>query len=271
MVSPRGMLGPYSFTQGRLKKFVYWRLVERRHLRRAAALHATSAMEATELAGLLPGRPVFNVPNAIDTAAWSRDASAGAAWRASEGIDPDVPLFLASGRLHHKKGLEFLSEALALLPSTQDWRMVFAGPDEDGTMARLEAKFTAAGHGGRVLFCGQRNTSELAALYSAADALLFPSRHENFGNVAVEALACGCPVVLSDGVGAARDLLSFAGVRVEPRDPIRWAAAIQAVIADRPAMAARRAALASAVEARFGQRGVAEAVAAYYAKLAPGR
>ncbi len=271
VVSPRGMLGPYSFTQGRLKKFIYWRLVERSHLRRAGALHATSAMEATELSGLLAGLPVFNVPNAIDTAAWTRNEAAGGAWRVQNGIAPDVPLFLASGRLHHKKGLEFLSEALALLPSGQDWRMVFAGPDEDGTKARLEGEFAAAGLGGRVMFCGQRNTSELAVLYSAADGLLFPSRHENFGNVAVEALACGCPVVLSDGVGAARDLASFPGVRVEPREPAKWAAAIRDVIAGRAEMAARRPALALAVEARFGQRGVATAVAAHYANIAPGR
>lgn len=268
VVSPRGMLGPYSFTQGRLKKFIYWRLVERAHLRRAAALHATSAMEYEELSALLPGVPVFNVPNAIDTAAWRRDERAAAEWRARHGIAPEIPVFLASGRLHHKKGLEFLAEALAHVPAGQDWRMVFAGPDEDGTKAKLEAGFAAMGLRDRVVFCGQCDTRELTILYSAADALLFPSRHENFGNVAVEALACGCPVVLSDGVGAAGALAKLPGVKVVKRDAKEWGTAVKALIAECAMWAGRRAELANAAEATFSPRSVAIAVAAEYARLA---
>ncbi len=268
VVSPRGMLGPYSFTQGRLKKFLYWRLVERAHLRRAAALHATSAMEYEELSGLLPGVPIFNIPNAIDTAAWRRDDGAASAWRARHGITPEVPVFLASGRLHHKKGLEFLAEALAQIPAAQDWRMVFAGPDEDGTKAKLEAGFAAMGLRDRVVFCGQCDTQELTTLYSAADALLFPSRHENFGNVAVEALACGCPVVLSEGVGAAGALAKLPSVKVVKRDAQEWGTAVKALIAERTMWARRRAELANAAEATFSPRSVAIAVAAEYARLA---
>jgi glycosyltransferase involved in cell wall biosynthesis len=261
------MLGPYSFTQGALKKFLYWRLIERAHLKRAAALHSTSAMEADELAVLLPGTAIFNVPNAIDTAAWRRDEAGGLAWRARHGIAASVPVFLASGRLHHKKGLEFLAEVFAQVTSTQDWRMVFAGPDEDGTKAKLEAAFAALGASERVIFCGQCDTRELAILYSAADSLLFPSRHENFGNVAVEALACGCPVVLSAGVGAAKELAGLPGVTVAPRDASEWARAVQTVVTAGAEASGLRGALAKAVDAKFSPRAVALAVAGEYSRL----
>ena len=271
VVSPRGMLGPYSFTQGAFKKFLYWRLIERAHLTRAAALHSTSAMEAEELAALLPGTAVFNVPNAIDTAAWRRDEAGGAAWRARHDITVGTPVYMASGRLHHKKGLEFLAEVFAKMPTAQDWRMVFAGPDEDGTKARLEAAFAALGASGKVVFCGQCDTRELATLYSAADSLLFPSRHENFGNVAVEALACGCPVVLSAGVGAAKELAGIPGLTVAPREASEWAKAVLAVVPAGAEANGSRAALAKAVDAKFSPRAVATAVAGEYSRLVASR
>ena len=67
---------------------------------------------------------------------------------------------------------------------------------------------------------------ELSGIYNAADLLLLPSRHENFGNVVIEALACGCAVAISDRTGVSGDLLADApqdyGV-VLPREVERWA------------------------------------------------
>jgi glycosyltransferase involved in cell wall biosynthesis len=271
VVSPRGMLGPYSFSQRPVRKHLFWWLVDKPHLRRAAALHATSGMEVDELASLLPGKAIFNAPNAIDTGAWRRDTAAGEAWRTRNSISSGIPVLLAAGRLHHKKGLEFLADVFALLPTTQDWRMVFAGPDEDGTQARLDEVFSRIGHRSRVIFTGQCDTVALKALYSAADALLFPSLHENFGNVAVEALACGCPVVLSAGVGAAQALTALPGVTVADRDPEAWRQAVEEVIVKKSDWGAKRPLLANAVEAKFGTRSLALTVCDEYTRLLSGK
>ncbi len=222
VVSPRGALSEYSFSQKRLKKSLYWLLWERRQVNGAAAVHYTALAEREECRRLRPRAPGFIVPNSIDLRAWQPDAEAGVAWRSRHGIGPDEFVFLNSGRLHHKKGLEILLDSAGGLPRDRRWKIVFAGPDEDGTGRRLGELGAACGVADRLVFTGPLETAELCAAYSAADLFLFPSRNENFGNVAVEALACGTRVVLSEGVGCASELADCAGVVVLPRLTGMW-------------------------------------------------
>ena len=66
---------------------------------------------------------------------------------------------------------------------------------------------------------------ELASIYNAADLLLLPSRHENFGNVVIEAMACGCSVAISNRTGVGGDLLRAAPAgfgAVLPRQETYW-------------------------------------------------
>lgn len=63
---------------------------------------------------------------------------------------------------------------------------------------------------------------QLSGPYNAADCLLLPSRHENFGNVVVEALACDCGVLISDCVGVADSIRTCPGVRIIPRTTQSW-------------------------------------------------
>jgi glycosyltransferase involved in cell wall biosynthesis len=222
VVSPRGALSEYSFSQKRLKKSLYWLLWERRHVNGAAAVHYTALAEREECRRLRTRAPGFIVPNSIDLRAWQPDVEAGAAWRNRHGIGPDEFVFLNSGRLHHKKGLDLLLDAAEGLPRDRRWRIVFAGPDEDGTGRRLGELGATRGLADRLVFTGPLETAELGAAYSAADLFLFPSRNENFGNVAVEALACGARVALSEGVGCASELADCAGVVVLPRLTGMW-------------------------------------------------
>ncbi len=72
----------------------------------------------------------------------------------------------------------------------------------------LEKEATALGVGERVRFLGFQNQSQLPAVYSAADLMVLPSENEAFAVVVNEAFCCGCPVVASDRVGAAKDLIA---------------------------------------------------------------
>jgi glycosyltransferase involved in cell wall biosynthesis len=85
-------------------------------------------------------------------------------------------------------------------------RLVFAG---DGPLRQqLEAEAAALGVAARVHFLGFVNQSQLPAVYKSADLMVLPSEYEPFAVVVNEAMCCGCPVIASDHVGAARDLIA---------------------------------------------------------------
>lgn len=247
VVSPRGALGRYSFTQKPWKKWPYWWLHERRNCRRAFAIHYTSAMEMEECARFrFPGR-AFVVPNSIDFTDWWRDEEAGRRWRSELGVGESCRVFLYAGRIHHKKGLDLLPEVATAIRE-HDFRMVFLGRDEEGTVASLDSAFRSAGIRDRVVFLPMANTEGLRAAYSGSDRFLLPSRHENFGNVAVEALACGCPVLLSNCTGVAGALINLPGVEILPRVAAAWVGALN-TISTSPVRGLR-----DAVKERFSSR-----------------
>jgi glycosyltransferase involved in cell wall biosynthesis len=84
--------------------------------------------------------------------------------------------------------------------------LVFAG---DGPLRkRLEVAATELGVASHVCFLGFVNQSQLPGVYTSADAMVLPSVYEPFAVVVNEAMCCGCPVIASDRVGAARDLIA---------------------------------------------------------------
>ena len=265
VVSPRGALSRYSFAQKWLKKAVYWWGWERRNVNDAAAVHYTALAEQEECSRLGLGPPGFVVPNSIDLHAWRADVAGARAWRARHGIDAGEFVFLNSGRLHHKKGLELLVEAAKGLPPARRWRLVFAGPDEDGTGVKLRDAARAAGLADRLIFTGPLEAPKLAAVYSAAGLFLFPSLNENFGNVAIEALACGTNLVLSPEVGCRRELADVAGVVVLPRETELWRAEMTAALDRAPLPADVARARRRTLESRYSAAAVAGAMEAAYA------
>ena len=225
----RGALGPYSFQRGWWKKAPYFWLMERPLLQRAAALHCTTKQEACEI-GWLRLRPHVEIlPNPLDLSQHRYDPQLGQCWRLSMGIPLEQPLLLVAGRLHHKKGLDLLPQALKLL-SHLPWQLLFVGQDDDGTGQRLRRSFYRFGLSHRVHWIEPIPATELLGPYNASDCLLLPSRHENFGNVVVEALSCGSGVLISDRVGVADSIRACPGVTVALRNPHCWRDAIRAIL-----------------------------------------
>lgn len=265
VISPRGALGPYSWQRGRWKKLAYYWLRERATLRTAAGFHYTSPMEADECRPYRFGRPSCIVPNSIDLHAWRRDAIAGAQWRARLGVGADELLCLYAGRFHHKKGLDLLPAIFVALPDVR-WRLVLVGEDDDGSGRELLGELARRGWGQRVNQQPLLPPAELQGLYAAADAFVFPSRHENFGNVAVEAAACGCRVLASDQTGVAAELAALGVADRLPRDASAWAAALRAQVGAGPLPGSR---VARVREAFSRDRVAAEMENFYGEVLAP--
>lgn len=161
------------------------------------------------------------------------------------------------GALIPRKGQQVVIRALARLPAAH-LALVGTGPER----AALETLTREAGLAERVHFLGSLDHTLLPVVLSAADAMVLPSASEGLANAWVEALACGCPLVITD-VGGAREVVTRpeAG-RIVARDADAIAAAVRELTASPPARAA-----VAACAARFSWEANAEALAEYYEGL----
>lgn len=257
VVSPRGMLVRELFARrSPWLKQGWLALTGRRLLEQAAAVHVTSAREARDVArfGLRLGH-VAEIPNGIDT--WP----AGSASR-----DPDSVLFL--GRLSWKKGVDRLMEAVALLPGTT---LTVAGNDDEGLRPQLEALAARLGIAGRVRFTGPVAGEDRRILYARAGVFVLASHSENFANTVLEAMAAGCPVVVTPAVGLADAVRAARCGVVCGESPRQLAAAIAGVLADRDAAAGMGERGRELVRDRYLWPRVAGRMTALYERLAGGR
>jgi D-inositol-3-phosphate glycosyltransferase len=131
------------------------------------------------------------------------------------GVPQKDPMLLFVGRIEPLKGIDTLIRAIAHMRTTgitdrHPHYLVIIGGDpaadpQDMTseMARLQSLSRELGLEDLVLFLGKRDQSSLPYYYSAADVLIMPSHYESFGMVALEAMACGTPVVASQVGGLA--------------------------------------------------------------------
>jgi glycosyltransferase involved in cell wall biosynthesis len=125
--------------------------------------------------------------------------------RGSWGATASDTVILFCAKLQPWKRPLDLLRAFAKLNSSNAW-LVFAG---NGPLRQqLEAEASALGVAARVRFLGFVNQSQLPAVYKSADLMVLPSEYEPFAVVVNEAMCCGCPAMVSDRVGAARDLIA---------------------------------------------------------------
>jgi D-inositol-3-phosphate glycosyltransferase len=229
----------------------------------ADAVLASCEVEAAQLETVLgvPADRVALVPLGVDHAFFGPGDRTQA--RRALAIDADGPLLLFAGRLQSLKGADLALATLSELARRGGGhRLVVvggpSGPEGDDFEASLHDR--AAEHDvlGRVTFVAPRRHELLSTYYRAADVCLVPSRAETFGLVALEASACGAPVVAAD-VGGLAALVDdrVTGRLVTDRSPTAWADAVQWVTAD--ALRAMRLSTAAVLRAReFTWRAAAE-------------
>jgi D-inositol-3-phosphate glycosyltransferase len=186
-------------------------------------------------------------------------------------------VLLFVGRLAPIKGLETLLRALAAAKANglggSDVRLVVVGGDKDerwdGERSALRELAVALGVARWVDFRGPQPQAALPDYYAAADLCVMPSLYESFGMVALEAMACGVPVIGSRVGGLAETVQDdVTGVLVPEGDTAALAAAIAGLLPDRER---RRRLGAEAVERakRFGWPCIARAVIELYGELVP--
>ena len=235
----------------------------------------SEAAHLIDLYGADPGRVRVVAPG-VDHAVFSPRDRELARRRLGLGDEP-VVLFL--GRLQPLKGADVAIRAFAdarvRFPAIADARLLMvggpSGPDGDVTVRRLRDLTNEAGLDDRVEFLGPRDHEDLPWLYSAADVLVMPSRSESFGLTALEAQACGLPVVASD-IGGLHHLVrhDVSGRLVASHDPAAFADAIGIVLGVEGSR--RRLALGARANAgRFSWDRTTDALLAVYSELASER
>ena len=237
----------------------------------ADRLVAATAIERAHLVshyGADPAR-IAVIPCGVDTTLFTPGDQAAA--RAALGLD-DRPRLLYVGRLAPIKGLTTLLDGVARLRAEGSRaHLCIVGGDADeplnGHEGELRARLADLALRDAVTFVGAQPQERLRDWYVAADATVLPSYYESFGMVALEAMACGSPVVASRVGGlqtTVRDRIT--GVLVPDHDPVSLADALEDVLDDGP------------LRARLGREGVrwaaqhrwpcvAEAVCREYAAL----
>jgi D-inositol-3-phosphate glycosyltransferase len=196
--------------------------------------------------------------------------------RRALGFPESGPLLLFVGRIQPLKGLAVAVQALAVLgPDHPDARLVVvggpSGPHGDSEVDEMVRLVDRLGLQDRVLFVPPRPHELLSTYYRAADVCLVPSRSESFGLVALEAAACGTPVVASD-VGGLRSLIDHGrtGYLVEEPSPESFAAWVRQILAE-PLLAERLSTGAVLRARRYTWARAAHLLCEIYAELTVGR
>lgn len=187
VVSTRGMLEPWAFSYRGWKKKIVWGAWQKCALEGAAALHATSLVEADNLRALGLSNPIAIIPNGVDLP------------ELKSKVKKEVKTALFLSRIHPVKGLLNLVNAWAKV-KPNGWKMVIAGPsEEENHEEEVKRAIESAGLTGHFDFLGPVNDHLKWDLFSQADLFVLPSYSENFGIVVAEALASEIPVITTKG------------------------------------------------------------------------
>ncbi len=234
---------------------------------------SVEAAQITDLYGADPSRIRIIAPG-VDHAFFAPGDRAQA--RRALALPAEGPLLLFVGRIQPLKGVGVAVSALAAMAGDHpDAHLVVvggpSGPHGDAEVDRIARLVVDLGLEDRVLFVPPRAHELLSSFYRAADVCLVPSRSESFGLVALEAAACGTPVVASD-VGGLRSLVDHGrtGFLVEEPDPDAYAGWVRQILAE-PSLAERLSVGAALRARRYTWSRAAHLLVETYADLTDGR
>ncbi len=191
LVSPRGTLSAYSFTnKNNLPKRLIHNLLGKSLLKRSE-IHVTSKREKTGIEAIIHPKQIFNIPNFIALP----DISPTISSRSGELLK-----LLFFSRIEEKKGLDILLNALITV--NVPYHLTIAGDGDPGYINQLKALAETNGLSKNISWIGFQGANKFELLQQH-DLMILPSHDENFGNVVIESLSVGTSVLISKYVGLA--------------------------------------------------------------------
>jgi glycosyltransferase involved in cell wall biosynthesis len=189
ILAPHGMLTPVALSFSRIKKKLFWHLLQKAIVKAADCIHATSMQEYSELRAFGVANPVAIIPNGIDIPE--------PALRYSE--QKKARIVLSVGRIHPKKGLDRLVRAWARIELERpEWRLRIVGPAELKHDEELRALSKSLGLR-RVSIEGPLYGKDKLAAFREADLFVLATLSDNFAMTVAEALATEVPVISTKG------------------------------------------------------------------------
>jgi glycosyltransferase involved in cell wall biosynthesis len=205
VVAVHGQLNRWALANKGLKKSIYLNLFGRRYVNHAAALHCTDPIEAEAVERLGFRPPTFVVPFAVHYSSYDNAQEYGN-FRQRFGIPDQAYVLLFLGRIAQIKRPDIAVDTLGAAQSlNREIHLVIVGPDEDRLMHQLKAQAQNLGCDNKLHFTGLLKKEAVVSALAEANLLLMPSEiQENFGMAALEAMAAGVPILVSEGVPVGR-------------------------------------------------------------------
>lgn len=182
--SVHGMLEPWSLNQGKFKKKLALFVYQKKILENADLIHASTLDEVRAIRANGITNKIAVIPNGIDIQSPLK----------INNKKPYKLLFLS--RIHRKKGIELLLEALSFFK--YKFELVIAGSGDSIYITKLKKDVERLGLTGIVSFVGYVSGKKKEDLFISSDFFVLPTYSENFGNVVAEALKYGKPVITTN-------------------------------------------------------------------------
>lgn len=223
-------------SQKKAKKKTYLKFVGRRFATMAGAVHFTAEGEREQASSYIDTRGSVVIPLLMDFSHYHDLPGQGAAIARWPELSDGIPNILFLSRLHPKKGLHVLVDAVAELRSNGcHVRLVIAGPDDPSVpeyRGAIERQLRDLKIDAHVTWTGLVTGREKVSLYQACDVFVLPTESENFGFVQIEAMAAGRPIIITKGSDIWLDLAQ-AGAVIAEMNATDLAAKIRSLI-ERP-------------------------------------
>jgi glycosyltransferase involved in cell wall biosynthesis len=268
VVRPLGTLNRWGMRQRRpVLKQLSFRLVERRILEGAAAIHYTSEQERLEARELGIYSPAAVIPLGVDLDDVAQTAMPDGFLRARPSLaGRTLVLFLS--RLDPKKGLDILLPAFSRVRRTHpEAALVLAGDGEETFVASLRDAVHSLGIDDGVVFTGFLEGEQKLSALAAASVFVLPSHSENFGMAPVEAMAAGLVVVVSEQVGISTEVRRSEAGLVVPGEVEAVADALERLVCDRELRSRLGENGRRLVRARFTPEATARELVALYERV----
>lgn len=185
---PHGMLEPWQMQQKRLKKLIYFNLIEHPFTRKADIVRAVGSPELNNLKKYYTKEQLRLIPNGVP--------------KVEEDIEKDmaVKTFVFMGRLHHKKGVVPLVKAWknSGLYGHAEYQLLIAGPDH-GELEKITALLGGAHQQANVHYIGPQYGEDKNNLLRKATFFILPSQSEGFPTSILEAMQYGAIPIITDG------------------------------------------------------------------------